>query len=606
MCRASFVTLLVLGTPNTPSLAQSYSDTERVTVIDLPVELRSRSRPEAPAQKPPADLTARDFEILLDGRSQELVAVDSVSAVGTDPLHLLIYVDAALSDGRELEESLDLVASMAGQISGAATVDLVVADPDPRFLLQRSTEPDVLENLLASPNWGDSASDDLRALRAGFLEALSDTETEIDLHTLQTAFALEEARLVQQRLDLLLSFVADRTAAGRQKVLVLAGLQFDLDPMSFYSTWSDDASGPLPEARRESRTIGDSTQALAATLAGLGWLTYPIAPPPRESPLRPGLRVGKWRVAGPAGGRIIGLRMTREAERDPELARGYLENGQALLEQGSAVEAEKAFRLALHHFSGDRRTAEEQAQAAAGLAEALEAQGSSVQARSTLRIASDLDTAVASDHPEALAVLLEPTESLEVLALESSGRVIFEQQELQDTLDGLANRLRLSFQMPGDPTGDLYPVEVRYLRKGLLAKAPAWVRFGSPPNVAAARVRLLHDDAGIAAPAILDARAERSTEEPGMTRLEFILPPIDDGEQGRRDQERSCRLTMTVLAEDTPIEVEQQQTACRPTAGGLEGSARLSVPEEEDLLGILVEDLATGNWGADIFEIASP
>jgi tetratricopeptide (TPR) repeat protein len=596
----------VLGAASTPGLAQSYSDTERVTVIELPVELRSSSRPEGPAQKPPGNLSAGDFEILIDGRLQEVVAVDSVSTIGPLPLHLLIYVEAALSDGRELEDSLDLVASLAGQISEVATVDLVIADPDPRFLLQRSTEPDVLENLMASPNWGDSASDDLRALRAGFLEALRDTETEIDLHTLQTAFAFEEARLVQQRLDLLLSFVADRPAAGRQKVLLLVGLQFDLDPLEFYSAWGDGASRPLQEEPLEAPKINDSTQALAATLGGLGWLTYPIAPPPRESPLRPGLRVGKWRVTGPAGGRVIGLRLAREAERDPELARGYLKNGQSLLEQGSAVEAEKAFRLALHHFSGDRRTAEEQAQAAAGLAEALEAQGRSVKARGTLRMASDLDAEVAADHPEALAVLLEPTESLEALALASSGHVLFAQQELQDSLHDLKQRLRLSFQMPGNPTGELYAAEVRYLRKGMLAQAPAWVRFGSPPSVAAARVRLLREDAGVEPPVVLDAHAGRSAEEPAVTRLEFILPPIDDGEVGRSDQERACRLTMTILAEDAPTEVEQQQVVCRPTAGGLAGSARLSVPEQEELLGILIEDLATGNWGADIFEIASP
>ena len=608
MPRGGLIAMLVLSAvvvSHPPSEAQSYAETERVTVVDLPVELGSLSSPEGPAARPPANLAADDFEIIVGGESQQAVAVDAVQGTGPVPHHVLVYVEPTFSDGRELQDALGWITAVASKLANRAVVDVVIADPEPRFLVQGNTDPSFLENLFTSTDWRQSATDEIRELRAGFIQALTDTESEVDLGSMQAAFALEEERMVQRRLDLLLAFLADHVAPGRQRALWLVGLQFDLDPMAFYGSFGDGAAAKstVDSSRRGALEAG--VRELAKNLGAYGWVTYPIATPEAPSPLRRGLRIGRWRVTGPAGGRIIGVRIARESERDPEVARGHLENGKALLEQGSPVEAEEAFRLALHHYYGDDRTAEEQAEATAGLAAALEAQGKSVEARSALRTASDLDEGVTVENPEALAELLDPTAALQPFVFETSGRVAREQQDLEAALVDLDRRLRVSLQLAGEPTGELMAVEVRYLRAGgLLARNPRWARFGSPPGVSAARARLLHDDLGTEPAVILDGRVERAGGAAAQATLEFRLPLADTFGEESDGRERACRLTVTALVEDAAVEIEQRPLTCRSRDGGVEGAVDLTLPEPAELVGVVVEDLASSTWGAEIFEVS--
>ena len=335
--------------------AQPYSETERVTVIDLPVELRSLSGDTTGTSKSSKRLTVGDFDLLVDGQPRDLIALARPGETGPLPYKILVYVDSELSDSREIRASLERLAAMARGITDLGVVDLVVADPEPRFVLREIGDPELLENALLSPDWADAATDQLRALRAAFLDAQKDPESEQQGEELAATFVREEGRLVQERADLLLSFLVDHLVTGRMKALLLAGVQYDLEPGDFY--------GPLTgHALSESADLDRTNRSLAAGLAAYGWLTYPIAAPKPESPLVSGARIGKWRVAGPAGGRVIGLRIARESERNPERARAHLENGQALLAKGAVVEAEKAFRDALHHFHGDPKTASEQAE----------------------------------------------------------------------------------------------------------------------------------------------------------------------------------------------------------------------------------------------------
>ena len=222
--------------------AQSYADTERVTAIDLAVELRSASQAEGRSRKPPGNLVATDFQILVDGQQRPIVALAPVSESSPQPYRIVIYVDPELIDSRELQCSMDLLLSMTAELIELGSIDFVFATPEPRFLLRGVSNPEDLENLLASSTWKEEAGDQIRALRAGFVEALADIESDFDLQDLQNAFIEEEERLVQERLDLLLSFLADREVTGRQRALLLVGMQFDLDPSAFYSSWVDGAA----------------------------------------------------------------------------------------------------------------------------------------------------------------------------------------------------------------------------------------------------------------------------------------------------------------------------------------------------------------------------
>ncbi len=154
--------------------------------------------------------------------------------------------------------------------------------------------------------------------------------------------------------------------------------------------------------------------------------------PERPSPLVPGLRIGKWRVSGPAGGRIIGLRIVREHQRKRQKAENLVELGLAQLEKSEAEKAEESFRQALVHFAGDPRTAQSQAQAFLGLSEALALQEEAQGAREALAQAVVLDSSIEEENPEAVAALWEPLEPLKLLARESSGGLVENEDDLTD------------------------------------------------------------------------------------------------------------------------------------------------------------------------------
>jgi hypothetical protein len=137
-----------------------------------------------------------------------------------------------------------------------------------------------------------------------------------------------------------------------------------------------------------------------------------------------------------------------------------------------------------------------------------------------------------------------------------------------------------------------------------VAHSPRWIRFGASPGVSAARARLLHDEEGVDSPLVLDAIIERLPQDPQVAGLRFHLPTTQTGEDLEAARERACRLTLTILHEEELPSVEQQPVACTPTDGGLEGDVEVSLPVEAELVGILIEDLASGDWGAGIFEIA--
>ncbi len=580
---------------------QSYDDTELVTAIDLAVELRSAARSGDPARRPSPRLTAQDFEILIGGQTRPLVGLSPVTAAGPLPYQILIYVDPTMSDSRELASAIDLLASNAAQLSGLGSVDFVIADPEPRFVLRQTTAPDLLENLLSSQDWEQMAGDQLRALRAAFLETLAETDTEMDLEELERTFSSQEERFVQERLDLLLSFLAGQATPGRQRILLLTGLQSDRDPGNFYSSWGQDPPGPS-----ESMGLEEPFRSTSAALAAYGWITFPIAAPPRESPLVPGLRIGKWRLAGPAGGRILGVRLSRESERDPELAEAQLEKGQALLAAGRWKDSQEAFELALHHFHGDPRTATLQARALAGLADALGEQGLEDEARSMRAMAGELDPTIAGEDPGALATLLEPTEVLDLIAEETSGRVLYEEEDLDTSLQGLGRRLRLTLQIPGVPTGEIYPVVARISDKKLIVRGPLWVRFGSPPTVSIARARLLASGGPVEPDLVLDARLEWSADT-DLARLELQLPLATGGDELEPGEvSQRCRLTAAWLAEDEIQGIEQVAVDCPFRDGLLAASLELRAPSGSELAALVVEHLASERWGAEIFEVESP
>jgi tetratricopeptide (TPR) repeat protein len=349
-------------------------------------------------------------------------------------------------------------------------------------------------------------------------------------------------------------------------------------------------------------------------LAAYGWITVPMVAPPAD-PLRGkarGARVGKLRFLGPAA--------TYEGDRRPERAEAYLELAAAHRGGGHFEEAAEAYDRAYYYFWGDPRTKDRQAVALAGLGAMLEQLGEEEEARHALEMAAELD-------PSALPELTlpptgrlhDPLKALRWTAAATSGHLVRSHSGLGELVDDLELRLRVTYQVAGEPTGGLEPVSVRWQPKGEEASEPVravqWSRLGAPARLdrALARVALERPESELGAGVAFGGREV----------LEIEPLSFDDGElkvvlgmgwPAAGPRPRGLRLT---LVSSAPTRMDPQgvkgsglpEVSSRlwPIAEGATGEGRslrapsLDPPVPFRLRGAAVavvwRDLDSGLWG---------
>ncbi len=597
---------LVLGTGWTwAQPTESFGEEERVTAIDLVVDL---FEPGSLARKLPKELTPEDFQLVVGGESRPIVAVGPPSLGNlSESWQVVIYVDAALSTAATVKWASDLLFQQAEELVRLGEVDLVVAADRPAFLLRGSRDAGMLRNSLARLSGSDRGSDELTALRSAFLSVLHDEAGDYTPEELRTAFLAEEERWVRGRLDMLLTFLADDAGLGSRRVLFFVSDGFDLEPDKFYSMWSTLESEPpgseslLKETALDLGSgLEEVATATARAMSAYGWITHPLVAPERARPLVPGLRVGKWRVSGPAGGRIIGLRIVREHQRKKQKAENLVELGLAQMEKGEAEKAEEAFRQALVHFAGDPRTAQSQAQAFLGLSESLAEQGEDQGAREALAQAAVLDPSIEQENPEAIAALWEPLEPLELLARESSGGLVQEESGLTTVATELGRRVRLTYQEVGAPGGAMLPVRVEWSEREGALRSPSWTRFGTPEAVATARARRLLAGELADTELDLDMVVQASQPDGGWSlQAAFEEPPELEGWQ----EDRLLRVTVATAAPDVPPRVTHHLLRGSGEEPWPIFSSRVVTEGPETWVVVVMEDLATGHWAADVVEL---
>lgn len=584
---------------------ERFGDEERVTAIDLvvdPWEAGSTSR------KSVENLTPEDFELTVGGESRRVVAIGPPSFGNlSESWQVLIYIDEALSTAATVRWASDLLLERADDVARLGQVDLVVAAQEPVFLLRGSREVGTLRSSLARLSESHRGLDELTALRSAFLSALHDETGDYAPEEIRTAFRAEEERLVRSRLDMLLTFLADDAGVGSRRVLFLVSDGFDLVPDDFYSMWSkledesaDASAGPQPNLSGPVSDIADVALTTARALSAYGWITHPLVAPERPSPLVPGLRVGKWRVSGPAGGRIIGVKIVREHQRKSQKAENLVELGMAQLEKNAPEKAEESFRQALVHFAGDPRTAQSQAQAFLGLSESLALQQQEQGAREALAQAVRLDASIEEENPEAVAALWEPLEPLELLARETSGGLVEGEDPLTTITSALGRRLRLTYQEVGTPRGEMLSVGVGWSGREGAFRTPAWTRFGTPETVAAARARSLLAGNFAESELELDLVAQASQSDQSWNLLAtFEEPPDLEGWQ----EDRLLRVTVATAAPDATPEVTHLLLQGSEEDPWPLFSGRVAIDGPQTGVVVVMEDLATGLWAADVVEL---
>lgn len=261
-------------------------------------------------------------------------------------------------------------------------------------------------------------------------------------------------------------------------------------------------------------------------------------------------------------------------------------------------------RRAVYHFADDRKTADRQAEALVELGLVLDRRRQDQEARGAFAAAYRLDAERAAATLGTPFMLREPKAPLAALARATTGWMVADGDDLDDSLASLDRCVRLTYQVSGLPDGDLHPVEVRCERDAYRLHVPGWARFSIPETVSAARARRLLAAAGRPGKpprGDLGVFVRPGGEAGG---LEVPMPEKVLEEEGERD-DLLVRVTLgTGDPEAGELEVEHHTP--RGRIEGRDWVGRVEVPdleEDEPWLALVIEDLVTGRWGATVVEL---
>ncbi len=548
----------------------------------------------------------------IDGEPRQVVGAELPGASGDrSPTRIVLYFDLVLAADGDVAWSADRLLEHLDDLVSRGEVELVVADPRPRTLVYPTRDAEALQDALVQLSLRPEGDDALVSLRLQALQEIQAAAPD-ELEALGRLDAAREAALVQERLDTLLLALVERGAeAGPRRGVFLTAGGFDLSPVT--AAGGAESRAALAPAVRE----------LSEALAAYGWLLEPLVRT-EGSGLVPGWRIGKWRLGlGGRGGILAvvpGLLLggaTYEEDRDPKQARAYLELAEARYRQGEMAGADRAAEDALVHFARDPRTAAEQARALLVVARSWERRGDAGKARSYYAKAARRAPEAVAGEPVVAALPRDPEEGPRALARDSGGVVVARPEDMAEAFAALDRRVIVTVQLPGLPDGRLHELEVVSPRTRWTVQAPARARFGTPPAVAAARLRRLMaqsapeaGDLGVTA----WANPGRSLGE-----VQVVVQPRLPA-RGEGDGATVLRATLAIAAPktasapgaeaDPPAVIELgREKATAGAAAVVPIAGRVTVPAGAVWGVVLVEDLATGAWGAttiDLTELPGP
>ncbi len=265
-----------------------------VSTIELPVQILD-SKGEVPRALQAGDLTVLDA-----GQPRPVVSLAPLSR----PWRIVVYVDRVLTGSRTLRAAAGTLAEQAARLSALGTVEVVVAEPQPRVALAPTRETAAIDEALSKLWLENDGRDDVRALRQHFRD--EKTEGGVDPADRATQGIDAEARLVRGQQDAFAEWLVAQGGDG-PRVVFLVSDGFDIDPAKFYRGSLAEGEGALEKTAAES----------ARTAAALGWIVYPM---PVGDATLPDLRKFKPRSTpkAPLGGTItLGGKTPEESQPPP-------------------------------------------------------------------------------------------------------------------------------------------------------------------------------------------------------------------------------------------------------------------------------------------------
>jgi len=235
----TFVVAALGLTAQTQRFTERLTIREREVLVDLPDVLQRKS------------LKPGDFQVLVGGQPRQVTRAEPMAAsaaAGELPWTIVVYVDRTLASPGTVFYSGLALSRRTAELTRLGSVEIVVADSDPRAALAPTREARPLERTLtdlAAAARVDRDRADRRPAPPG---------------------GPQEPRLRRQ-LDKLLAFVTARPATGPHAVLLVAdGL--DLPDQQIADLDRGTAGAP--------QTAAAALQRTARLLAAYGWVTIPV------------------------------------------------------------------------------------------------------------------------------------------------------------------------------------------------------------------------------------------------------------------------------------------------------------------------------------------
>ena len=593
--------------------AQTESDPmteeERVTAIDVLLSFeRSDAAEWARTRHSPTGLDPSRFTVRAGGEEQSVVSVQTLEDGSAGGWTQLIYVDCRMASRSHLAWALGALADRAEDLVARGSVEVAVADPAPETLLAASQNVDLLRAVLGQLATRD-CSDLLSQLRGEALERIEDAAAGARSEAAREALAAERNLVGSSRLALVTRLTDGlRREGGAQKALFLVH-GGHAPTVDFYRPHLGDEAGTVAPAALD----GDS---MSRIVASYGWTV--VALESRAEAEESGAYIGDWFFSGAmgsdnpeetelevhmelptSGGQtagddgdpwqtfIGGIRGKLRENKDVGKAESYLELGNALLGQGKYERAAESFEKALYHFADAPKTRDQQTIAMVQLGNALAAAGEQDRARHAIEAALDKNPELAERSGAGSVALGDRGHGGLVDA--TDGAAVRTAQGLDQALDRLAGRTRLTFQMAGEPRGEALALAIAFDRRGAIGH-PAWTRSSTPQEVATARLLRLVDD-------------ELRSDAIDAGELELAAARREDG---------SIDVGALVAAAGLDSPSLRLSTAAGTAQGGLvpvehraldnAETLTIEVPDAAEFVAVLVEDLETGAWGAALWD----
>ena len=265
--------------------------------------------------EPPRPGKKVSLAVAEDGVADRVLGVEPIGE--TRPWRLVVWIDRVLSSSRTLRAAAGALADQAPVLAALGTVEVVVAEPEPRVVLPATRDAAAIYDALSRLLLTAEGRDDLRGLRQRFADSPPATPQPAD------EAVASEVRLVSRQQDALLAWLGESREKGpgtpedRPLGLFLVSDGFDRDPAVFYrnpgAVMNAKPGGKSAAAGSGGGALAAAAEETARTAAELGWTVLPMPVGDERLP-----ELHRWQLGG-GGVKIKVGQQPRQPEPAPVL-----------------------------------------------------------------------------------------------------------------------------------------------------------------------------------------------------------------------------------------------------------------------------------------------